>query len=369
MDMEVKTTYRRISDLGNPKFLEERGISDADHILDIWPSKERVFSSNPFLKDRNDVVQIIGSVDGIAMGRLNRFPYQIVADGEVLDVISGESLLVKAEYRKTLYALDICQLQLDLTPSAIEVSCGLSAQAQKLTRLGKMASMFSIPKFAFVRHCSTLVRDRLPTVVRFVLCPLLDVLFLLHRLIIGSLVRLRTMGWRFEAVDLADEAKIQEFCSLVASDAKRFRINVTPAWVRWVNENDFKGAENPIKRLYRCTKGNELVGYVMTRAERHEVGGRAKIQEWQLTERYANREGWFLIRAAMLIAKLSDFVVISLSAAETRTIRLLKRLLLKLPGQVVVVTACKGSPLRVLDGYKDISKWRLRPAMGDACFY
>ena len=61
--------------------------------------------------------------------------------------------------------------------------------------------------------------------------------------------------------------------------------------------------------------------------------------------------------------------MISVSKSDASVIKVLARLLPRMPEQAATVHVRDGSPLEKHEGWRDQSNWRIRPIMGDCAFY
>lgn len=362
MRIKVKTTFRTVSDLLKKDSLV--GIEDPQNRLEISEAKRLTFERNPVLKD-GAKAQIIGTVDGKVMGRLNVFMYGVKADEKVYEALGGDSLWVDDLYRKTLYALDLVEMHNNLSADHLSLNTGISHDAQNLFKMSGN-KMFPILKFALVKHCSELLETRLPAWLRRIVGPILDVGFFFKRIQMSLAVRRKTRNWRFEPVDTADEAAMRQVSESILQDPHRFAVHASPAWLKWIVENDFDAHREKV--LYRCWDGKCLIGYVLARTPGN-GRGRGKIKEWQLTPEHADREPWLLMAAAKHLIGKCDYVIVSFSPDSRETAETVRRFLLRLPDQYVTLGLGDDCPLARHRGYDDSRNWRIRPAIGDVSFY
>ena len=243
---------------------------------------------------------------------------------------------------------------------------GLTEKSARLCRYLN-AHLFDIKQFAFVKRSRHFFRQRLPKEVSWYLCPMMDIAFGLHRVFINVIVWFRTFWWKIERVEVDDEEAFCSFCNMVAADEHRFREQIEPRWIRWVLTNDFFPSEMADKRLYRVNVKGKTIGYFMTR--RSVKGARGRILEWQTVKGAESAIPWILLRAAKILIRNTDAVVVSVGADESAVIKVLKRLLIPFTTQHAVVGAREDSPLRMHEGWDQAVNWRIRPAMGDGCFY
>ena len=166
---------------------------------------------------------------------------------------------------------------------------------------------------------------------------------------------------------MGNQEAIQQFCDLIAVDEHRFREDMDPKGISWILTNDFFPAAMADKKFYCVKVKDQTIGYFMTR--RSEQGTRGRILEWQTVKGAESAIPWMLIRAAKLLIRNTDAVVVSVGAEETAIIKVLKKILVPFTTQHAVVGARNDSPLRKHEGWDKAVNWRIRPAMGDGCFY
>ena len=365
MSYEVETLVRRVDDLPNPDWLNN--VSDSSNLLYLSESKKAVFERNPFLRDKNQPAQFIGMVDGHVMGRLNPFTYQIVADGYIYEVAAGDSLFVEEKYRGTMYALDLIDMQTQAAQGLATLNCGLSKAAQKFVKLNG-DTIFYLERFVLFSRCDDFLKGRIREVFRKILSPILNVVLVLYRKLLSMLVWLRTWRWKIEKISLSNKVAIKEFCDQISKDEHRFRVNITPEWIEWVLGNDFFGDTNPEKTLYRISTRGKLIGYALARFGENGRGRRGKILDWQIVPECRRISSWLFLRIATKIADKCDVVVLQIPE-DDKSMRTLSRFLLRLPRQMAVLHCAEDSPLTRHPGYADKTNWRIRPSIGDACFY
>lgn len=361
---EVTTFYRKVEELSDHGRFAE--FEDLNAYLDFPKEKVAVFQNNPYLSSGNDVAQILGVVDGKIIGAVGSFPFRIVAEQKSYEVCACPLSHVHPDYRRTGYGIEMAQKTVDLPADRATLNYGLSKQSARLNKYFK-TPVFDIRQFAYVKRSRHFFSQRLPKGVRWLACPMMDAAFWFHRLWVGVVVWCRTFRWKVERVDVQDEKALQNFCDMVATDEHRFREEVDAKGLRWMLTNDFFPLKMADKRLYRVSVKGNTIGFFITRRSEH--GERGRILEWQTVKGSESAIPWMLIRAAKLLIRNTDAVVVSVGEDEHAIIKVLKRLLIPFTTQYAVVGARGDSPLRSHGGWDQSVNWRIRPAMGDGCFY
>ena len=361
---EVQTYYRTVDELSSHGRFAE--FEDLNAYLDFPKEKVAVFQNNPYLTSGQVTAQMLGVVDGKIMGAVGVFPLHVLADKKCYEACACPLIHVHPDYRKTMYGIELSQKTGDISADKATINYGLSKKAARLNRY-LQAPLFEIRQFSYVKRSRHFFKQRLPKAVSWLACPLMDVAFWFHRVFVGIVVWFRTFRWKIERVDVNDEESLQSFCDMVATDEHHFREQIEPKWIRWVLTNDFFPAAMADKRLYRVSVKGRGVGYFMTRRSEH--GKRGRILEWQTVKDVESAIPWMLIRAAKLLLRNTDAVVVSVGTEEKAIIKVLKKLLVPFTTQYAIVGAREDSPLRKHDGWDLAVNWRIRPAMGDGCFY
>ena len=361
---EVQTYYRTVDELSSHGRFAE--FEDLNAYLDFPKEKVAVFQNNPYLTSGQVTAQILGVVDGKIMGAVGSFPFHVIADQKQYEVCACPLTHVHPDYRKTMYGVELGQKSLDMPADKATLDYGLSEKSARLCRYLNVP-LFDIKQFAFVRRSRHFFKQRLPKAISWLACPMMDVAFWFHRVFVGIVVWCRTFRWKIERVEVDDEEAFRSFSDMIVADEHRFREEVDPKWMRWVLTSDFFPLSMADKRLYRVNVKGKTIGYFMTR--RSVKGARGRILEWQTVKGAESAIPWMLIRAAKLLIRNTDAVVVSVGAEEKAIIKVLKKLLVPFTTQHAVVGARNDSPLRKHDGWDKAVNWRIRPAMGDGCFY
>ena len=103
--MKVESILRTLNDTCDDKTLV--GISDPDGMVGLNDGRKASFRNCPFKNDVGRLTQIVGIVGNEAIGRLNVFPLEVVADDRTFSAVCGDSLFVREKFRNTLYAVSL----------------------------------------------------------------------------------------------------------------------------------------------------------------------------------------------------------------------------------------------------------------------
>ncbi len=361
---EVKSYYRTVDELSSHGRFAD--FQDLNAYLDFPKEKVAAFQSNPYLSSGQVTAQILGVTDGKIIGAVGVYPLRLIAEDKRYEACACPLIHVHSDYRRSMYGVVLLQKTVDVSVDKATINYGMSENSVRLNKIFRFP-LFSIRQFAYVKRSRHFFAHRLPKAIGWILCPLMDVVFGLHRALVNVVVWFRTLRWKIEQVDVGNKEAIQQFCDLIAADEHRFREDMDPKGISWILTNDFFPADMTDKKLYSVKIKGQVIGYFMTRRSEH--GARGRILEWQTVKGAESAIPWMLIRAAKLLIRNTDAVVVSVGAEEKAIIKVLKKLLVPFTTQHAVVGAHKDSPLRKHDGWDQAVNWRVRPAMGDGCFY
>ena len=361
---EVQTYYRAVDELStHGRFA---GFQDLNAYLDFPKEKVAVFQNNPYLSSDKVTAQILGVADGKIIGAVGVFPLHLIADQKCYEACACPLIHVHSDYRRTMYGVRLLQKTTDISAEKATINYGMSPDSVCLNKMFRFP-LFPIRRFVYVKRSRHFFAQRLPKAIAWLLCPMMDVAFWLHRVLVGIVLFFRTFRWKVEQVNVDDEEAIHQFCELIEADEHRFREQMDSKGIKWILTNDFFPSAMADKRLYRVKVRGKAIGYFITR--RSVKGARGRILEWQTVKGAESAIPWMLMRAAKLLIRNTDAVDVSVGLDETAIIKVLKKMLIPFTTQHAVVGARNDSPLRMHEGWDKAVNWRIRPAMGDGCFY
>lgn len=343
------------------------GFTGPASLIGVNEGRRDAFLENPFLGDGNQALQIIGHINHEVVGRLNVFPLEIVADGQVITANCGDSLYVRDEYRKTLYGVALLDKLNNVSKDRVSLSAGFSVAAQQLIRLLKN-TVYPLRKFMLVRRSRAILAGfgRLHPLIYLSL--FFDMGLALYNWVGKCRTRIALRGYELVEVGYDDDVAITKFCKMIADDSHRFRENITPSWVRWVLKNDFHKDWLLSKKLYGYKKRGEFVAFVMTRSTQENGYKIGKIIEWQVDERCRFLERNMIMCAMLKELRDLDYVYLSIGEIDSTGMNWRNGFLPGLGCQVISIGMGKDSPLRQHEGFDNVANWRLRGGMGDLCF-
>ena len=364
--MKVETVIRTLDEVCGDRHLPD--ASDPGNLIAVNDARKATFESNPFLVGRDSQTQMLGIAEKEVIGKLNVFPLEIVADGEVLSATCGDSLFVRDEYRRTLYALTLMDRLNKISADKISLSAGFSAKAQELIKIMRNI-VFPLRQFIVVRHSRAIFSTfgRFHFLRRFAW--LFDAMLIPYRLGTKVVARFALNGFERVEISVDDEFAIGKFAELIKQDKHRFRENVTSKWIDWVLRNDFHSDRLIAKRLFGFRRNGEFVAFVMTRESREGNGMLGSVIEWQTKSGFEKYEKSMLMDVMQHILSRLDCVAIAVGGQDAGAYHFAQGFLPGLGRSVVSIgVGGKDSSLKRYDGHDVLANWRLRTGMGDLCF-
>lgn len=346
------------------------GITDPDGMVGINDGRKAAFRNCPMWKDGGRLTQIVGIVGNEAIGRLNVFPLEVVADGKVFSAVCGDSLFVREKFRNTLYAVSLMTRLNTISGDRLSLSAGFSPKARQVIKAIRN-TVFLLNKYIVVRR----TRSILPTIGRRRLLSkfswLFDLMLAPYHFIMRMANRVKIRGFQFEEIPVDDRKALAEFAKLIENDEHRFRENMTSEVLDWILHNDFVQDRLIAKRVFGYKKGGRYVAFIMTREGRTSSGCRiGRVFEWQTQREYRKYEPYFLLDVMYRSAgsKL-DCMAIEVGDEDAANYSVFKGFLPGGIASVISIGVGKDSPFKACEGYGEMANWRLRSGMGDLCFW
>lgn len=361
--MNVKTVYRKISDLDDENWMSDK--LDPEGTLAIGVAKAKTFKENPYVSDSTTPVQAVGLSGQDVVGKINQLWYDIFAEGKRYRVVSGEDLFVYEKFRSTMYGVKLLDGLKAFSPDRIVMGCRYSALAQKVIALLRY-HIFPLRHFYLIRHSEKFVSSHLrPSLVR-VGAFVTDFIFAIWRSLLSLMAWVRTHEVTIRIMELSDSEGLKKIEDVVASDTHRFREDITANWLKWVVGNDF--CEGARKKLYGYYREDRLIGFALVRFMA-DGKGKGELLEWQFVPDYRGKEAHLILRSLIKLVAHCDFAMLMFDAENAELNNFFKRKLVRRKDDLAALYVAPDSPLRRHLGYEEARNWRIRPALGDSCFW
>ena len=365
--MKVETIQLSLDDVCADRPLD--GVADPDGMVGINDGRKLAFMNCPMWREGGRLTQIIGTVGNEAIGRLNVFPLEVVADGKVFSAVCGDSLFVRENFRNTLYAVSLMTRLNTISRDRLSLSAGFSPKARQVVKAIRN-TVFLLNKFIVVKR----TRSILPTVGRRRLLSkfawLFDLVLVPYNLIMKIVNHIKVREFVLEEISADDKNALSEFAGLIEKDGHRFRENMTCDVLDWILHNDFVPERLIAKRIFGYKKDGRFVAFVIMREGRTPTGCRiGRMVEWQTQKEFRKHEPCFLLEVMHRSASELDCMTVEVGDEDAANYSVLKGFLPGGVASVVSIGVGRDSPFKGFEGYGELQNWRLRGGMGDLCFW
>jgi len=339
---------------------------DPDAIAPIAPIKRKALLENPLARGDDDPIQLVGTLDGRVIGRLDLVGGALTVDGDDVPCYWGSALYVPEEFRHTLMGVSLI-LRLQRLHHTVGAS-GVSRLVYPLYKNLRWLD-FELPRFVLVRRSRSIV-DRyvgggaLGATVE----TLANGALRAHGALLSGWARLRLRGFEVEELDEFPEA----FTSRIPLHGRRVSGHRSAAWINWLLRSSFD--EPPSRRgLFGIAgRDGQAAGYFLVRARPYELKTERKfrdlhlgsLQDWAAFDPALRFEHIALLAAQELFKWKVDAVEVCVPHDETSGG--LSRLgFVHVGSMYILVNVSEESRLSSLT---TPDAWRLRPAEGDNFF-
>jgi len=368
----VKAIFqRKLSEKAADSFA---GLADPFGVLGVSSCLQDVLSADPFADDADAVIQVIGSVDGKAVGSVRSIPLDVVVFGRRYKTAAGCEMFVSEEYRNTQYGLKLPMARLASTPNNFMVGASQSQMMIKVSEFIR-STIFYFPRRIMLFDSRAIVEQKVARPLWWLVRLAANVCLKVYWNIVGSISTLKNRGLSVCEI-MADDAESLDVVAKMISADKHSCFEVHNAgWIKWHMTVSLSN-QRPL-RLWLVKKGDLPYAFYMTKERFYEQASHrgfknvrlVSIVEWGCIgdlEGTAERQmRWILLGGARRFCGVADAVEIL--ATDIGLDGFLRNKLWPCVGQGnFVFKVGKGSPLEHIKGIYDRNNWRLRPAMGDA---
>ena len=339
---------------------------DPDAIAPISPIKRKALLENPLARGEDDPIQLVGTLDGRVIGRLDLVAGALDWNGEQVPCDWGSALYVPEEFRNTLMGVKLILALQRLQPTV--GASGVSRQVHPLYSNLRWLD-FEFPRFVLLRRSRPIVeryvgRGVLGSSVRTIA----DAALRTHGTLLSAWTRLRLREFEADEIPEATEA----IASRLPFRDRAVVGHRSAAWMDWLLRSSFY--EPPARRALFGVVGTDgqPAGYFLVRARTYEVVTEREfrnlhlgsLQDWAAFDPSLRFEHIALLAARELFKWNVDAVEICVPPDQSSAA--LARLgFVHVGSMYMLVNVSAGSPLRHL---AEREAWRLRPAEGDNFF-
>lgn len=351
--------------------VQTRSLKELAKCNDLQIEKLRSLMRNPFAASADSIAKIAGFCDEKEAGREYVFPLRLRTTYGEIEVLSGSSLSVEPEYRRSGLGMDLPELRWQNSPSKIALGASLSQMALPVHQLLDYI-VFLLPRNIMLWRSRALVETKIAGFAAKCLVFVLDCGIWLYSLLLRVVCSCKLNGLTSEEVSFDDEAMLGTVAEMIADDGASFAEVHDARWLRWHMAESFSPA-GPM-RLFVVRSRGEVVGFYMTKKRFHEQASHrgfknvwlGSVIEWQVKKGFEKKLGWILVHAALRLKK-EGMDAVEIPSADKSLNRFLRRIGWRQVGESnFVIKAGEGSPLFGNEEMAKVENWRLRPAMGDA---
>ena len=328
-----------------------------------------ILEGNPYADGINHVAMIRGVVDGKDGGRVYTFLSRILKNKERISVFTASTLSVEKEYRKYMFGLTIPESFAGLSPNGITYGAGCSRDARPVYVKYLGYKYFPLPRYIYLRKTRPLLNSKLSVALSYIFAPLfnlpLSLVHLIHYLrgvIIYSNYRVK------EGVNDEDYFNAEK---IAFKDNHKYQEEHNAGWFKWVLNAPASHPGN-YQKLFLIYENNTPIGYWLVKVRYAEnIRGQFKnlyvgtITDWGVMNSHKLKDKDVLSMALHCFAKYVD-VIQTFTESEDNVSRW--PFLKKKMGESNFFILVKGDNNGILEGYNEVSNWRLRPAMADTMF-
>ena len=344
------------------------GLRDEYGILDFPPRISGAFRADPFARPE-DVVQVVGSVDGVAAGSVFSLPLEVRVGDEVHRTAAGCEMTVVEKFRNTQFGLKLPVSRLGVTPEKFMIGC---SQSQMMIKVSEFigSTIFYSPRLIMLFRSRSVVEMKLRGPLGKLAQWIVDCGLWFYWLLVKTCSRRALRGYEIRSVTASDEAGIRAAADIIRSEASVCGEVHDERWLKWHLTGSF--SEYGPLTLTLLQKDGKPVGFYMTKRRFYGQASHrgfknvwlGSIVEWGALPRHADAVNPLLRLAAASFAGRCDAV--ELVATEPKVERDLRKWGWRHVGDSnFVFKVADGSALAGRAEMRERQNWRLRPAMGD----
>ena len=321
--------------------------------------------ANPYVPDMSYPCRIEGYVNNHLAGAVFTFPIEIVADGKVLEILSGSNFYVDKEYRKYELGLTIPEKWIERSGNIL--LGGISKEAKPVYKYYGF-KFFEIPRFVYIVNPGFIIESMVPRFLSTVICPIASAICAGYYWLMSTVRKWKYRRFRVVLSDNTDkDYDIVE--QIIEKDTHSYRENHDSRWLRWVmNYQD--EYEKSDQELYFIYDKETPVGFFLIKYKyREELNGKYKdvvyatLLEWgTVGEEILSEQELCDISFTKFGLKADALAFISENADFSDRI---PKLLYRRMGDLNMAVLLRDGDF---PRYRDIKSWRIRPGVGDTSF-
>lgn len=344
------------------------GLRDEYSILNFSPRMAEAFRADPFARPE-DVVQVVGSVDGVAAGSVFSLPLEVGIGKEIHRTAAGCEMTVVEKFRNTQFGLKLPVSRLGATPEKFMVGC---SQSQMMIKVSEFigSTIFYSPRLVMLFKSRSVMEMKLHGLLGKLVQWFVDCGLWFYWRLAKACARSALKGYEMVHVTIADEECIRAVADIIRVETPLCGEVHDERWIKWHLSNSF--SENGPLLLTVLHKDGKPVAFYMTKRRFYEQASHrgfknvwlGSVVEWGALPEHANVLNPMLMMAAASFGNTCDAV--ELVATETRVEKHFRKWGWRHVGDSnYVFKVADGSALLGNEEMRKRENWRLRPAMGD----
>lgn len=340
--------------------------------LAVSDVRRRALLQNPFREETDTICQWVGFADGKPAGFNYSFPVRVWADGKSYHGTTGSSLNVETWARKTNLGIILPAKGVETTSrDGIAIAASCSQMAIPIHRINGYRYFF-YPRYIALWRSRCVLEMFLPNMMVRVGRLAFDLVIRCYVGILRLLLKFLLRGYLLERVKPEDEVACEKMAKILSDDRRRFREDHDARWFKWHLNNAFS-VDGPCQGWLMIHKGSgAAVGFGLVKRRFYPQASHrgfknvwlGSIVEWGVSRNYSRMEKALVLALALKTAENCDGCDFSVSELHLGSFA--RRLGWQHVGDANVgIKVMKKFPYFDDDSIRDISNWRIRPAMGD----
>lgn len=251
-----------------------------------YKTRREALLANPFLDDYSMDYMLIGTADGIIIGRDTRFPIKFKVDDNILDAFSGTSFFVMEEYRKDPIGAEMFLYKLRNKSYVVSIASGLSDMAIPFHKKTKR-TVFFFPKFWQIRRSRSFFQKL------GIKGPLLSIFTFLFDIPIKIFKSWQLNGTTKMIKDYSVEkvSIVPRWVEdVVMNDGHKYMELHDQKWLQWNLDYNFCGGKDNYQSFYVIYHAGHPVGFFMLKHRFYDNKWRmrnvkiASVVEWGVSQ-------------------------------------------------------------------------------------
>lgn len=358
--------YRSITDTESQIY---KDLKDPDNHLIDGAYKSRILSTNPFIKDKNEIFQILACIDNTIVGSEIHFPIQLIMNNNNHYSITGSSLSVNIKYRKYGIGTKLTSKRIDYSDSN-SVLLGNASQMHIPIQIKLGSAVFLMPRHIYLKSSKPVLEMYIKhKKLLSIFSKVSDTILHMYNLVIENKAT-KSIN-RFQIIKHSSVP--QEIEDIINMDPHPYKENHNREWFEWILNNSFSKNAESKQSLYTINNKDEIIGFFMTKERFYKQASHrgfkdvllGSVIEWGSKDQKLISEEDILKYSITTFSK--NISAIEICTDNKHISNRLKTLgFIKVGEANAILRIGENSPLLQYEDIRDQTKWRIRPSMGDS---